>query len=162
VWILPPTLLMGATFPAIVDALEALRIPHARRAMSRFYALNLAGAVLGALAGPYLAFPALGLRGTLLLACAGDALAGAAALWMASRLRARTVRRKAEARAPLALRPVLLAVAFLSGFLFFGLEVAWTHLMGAALGNSVYVFAAMLALVLMGLGLGGALATALF
>ncbi len=167
VWILPPTFLMGASFPAIVNALEEMRVPQPRRAMSRFYALNLAGAFLGALLGPYVFFPALGLRGTLLLTCGVDAAAGLAALGLAARrARARTVAAgTASAGAPEAPAgeriPFLLAVGLFSGFLFFGLEVVWTHLIGAVLGNSIYAFAAMLALVLAGLGIGGALSTRL-
>lgn len=166
VWILPPTFLMGASFPAIVNALEEMRIPQPRRAMSRFYALNLAGAFLGALLGPYLFFPALGLKGTLLLTCCVDAAAGLAALGLARRTRVRRAAAGPGLAGPAEERggeriPFLLAVGLFSGFLFFGLEVVWTHLIGAVLGNSIYAFAAMLALVLGGLGIGGALSTRL-
>jgi spermidine synthase len=57
---------------------------------------------------------------------------------------------------------LLVGIAALSGFVFFALEVVWTHLVGTVLGNSVYAFAAMLAAVLVGLGLGGALTTLRF
>ena len=175
-WVVPPTVAMGATFPAVVDALEALRAPQPRRAMSRFYALNLAGAAAGALAGPYLVFPALGLRGTLLLCAVVDALAALAALWLFSRLRRKQAWMEARAPAasvtealpnaarpaPSALPVLLFVVAGGSGFLSFGLEVVWTHLIAAVLGNSVYAFAAMLALVLLGLLVGSMAATRLF
>ena len=175
-WVVPPTVAMGATFPAVVDALEALRAPQPRRMMSRFYALNLAGAAAGALAGPYLVFPALGLRGTLLVCALVDALAALAALWLLRRLRPRQAwaqaRKeparpvtdslpKAAANTP-SLPLLLFAVAAGSGFLSFGLEVVWTHLIAAVLGNSIYAFAAMLALVLLGLLAGSLLATRLF
>lgn len=56
----------------------------------------------------------------------------------------------------------LFAISFVSGALSFGLEVLWTHLIAAVLGNSVYAFAGMLFFVLLGVWLGGLLATTLF
>ena len=168
VWILPPTLLMGATFPAVVDVLEQWRVPKPRRAMAAFYSLNLLGAVLGALLGPYWAFPGWGLSGTLVFTFVVDATAAAVA-WLIATAAPRRAAFAGAAEAPpvLAAPPApvpraLLALACLSGFLFFALEVLWTHLLAVVIGTSVYAFAAMLAIVLAGLGLGGALATVLF
>ncbi len=173
-WILPPTILMGASFPAVVDALAQLRVPQPRRAVSRFYALNLLGAIAGALLGPFLTFPRWGLYGTLGFTAAADGIAGLGALWLASRLHLRGPEKKismensslpSSRQQPLQKLPAGLSLLALtagaSGFLFFGLEVVWTHLLGAAIGNSVYAFAGMLACVLAGLGLGGALITRL-
>jgi hypothetical protein len=47
-----------------------------------------------------------------------------------------------------------LGIAFVSGALFFALEVIWTHLVGVAIGTSVYAFSLMLFVVLLGLGMG--------
>jgi spermidine synthase len=165
IWILPPTLAMGATFPAIVEALHQFRVPQPRRAMSRFYTLNLIGAILGAMAGPYMVFQYWGITGALGLTFALDALVAVAAFALSHR-QARTMLAGTSDKAPAEVisshhRP-LLGIAFASGFLFFGLEVVWTHLISAVLGNSIYAFAAMLALVLIGLGIGGALSTLLF
>jgi spermidine synthase len=165
-WILPPTLLMGATFPVIVDVLEQWRIPRPRRAMAAFYSLNLLGAILGALLGPYWAFPRWGLDGTLIFTFLVDGTAALIAWGLASGARPRAPR---ESVVPLpggalatATSPVLLGLACLSGFLFFSLEVLWTHLLSVVIGTSVYAFAAVLAIVLVALGLGGWLATVLF
>lgn len=168
IWILPPTMAMGATFPAIVDSLRRLRVPQPRRAMSRFYTLNLGGAILGALAGPYFVFQAWGLTGALGFTFLVDAMVAITAFGLASA-------RKSHSKALPTTNPVeaappssqpfplaLFSVAFASGFIFFGLEVVWTHLIGAVLGNSIYAFAAMLALVLVGLGIGGSLSTLIF
>jgi len=164
-WILPPTFLMGATFPAIVEALEGWRVPQAGRMMSRFYTLNLAGAVLGALLGPYLAFPRWGIDGTLLFTFTIDAIVALAAIRLGLTFR---LRRRSQ-------QPVttdgsgtgrysksawlIIVIGGLSGFSFFSLEVLWIHLFSAAVGNSVYAFAAMLALVLIGLLIGGLIAS---
>jgi spermidine synthase len=158
VWILPPTLLMGASFPSVVAALERWGAEAPRRLMTGFYALNLLGALLGALLGPLVLFPSLGLDGTLFLIAGVDGSAGLLALWLARK----------EPAAVGAVEPAtvvaprhrgLTALAFGSGFLFFALEVLWTHLMSVALGNSVYAFAATLAMVLVGLLLGSAIAS---
>jgi spermidine synthase len=163
-WILPPTLLMGASFPAVVDSLDVMRVPEPKRTMSIFYALNLLGAVLGAVLGPYAAFPWLGVDGTLILGAVIDAGACIAAYRLSLEHGSRVLAVDAGARvakAP-AGAVALLLVSLASGFVLFSLEVLWTHLMGATLGNSVYSFAAMLALVLLGLLLGGVLAARAF
>jgi spermidine synthase len=167
-WILPPTLLMGATFPALVDGLEACRFPSPRRMMALFYSLNVLGAIVGAFAGPFLLFPSLGITSTLLFSGAIDLGVAGTMIRLAQ---SRPYLRKAAA-APGASRAapsfawrgarILLVIGFLSGLLFFALEVVWTHLIAAVLGNSVYAFAAMLFFVLLGLWIGGALATAVF
>ncbi len=167
-WMLPPTLAMGATFPAIADSLALLKIPQPRRAMSQFYSLNLAGAILGTLVGPYLIFPAFGLTGALGLTFITDGVVAGLAYLLSQRRQSVTAVAKIlgpngsqdPSRSTLHLQ--LLSVSFLSGFIFFSLEIVWTHLIAAVMGNSVYAFSAMLALVLMGLGLGGILATLLF
>jgi spermidine synthase len=154
-WILPPALLMGATFPAMVDF-----IAGDRRAVTRFYALNLLGAMLAAAAAPYALFATLGVDKGMLVAGCIDLAVGFIA-WLSaggSRLSAPPSLR-AESREPRAL--FLPAAAFLSGFLFFALEVIWTHLIATVCGNSVYAFAAMLFAVLLGLFAGSGVASRL-
>jgi spermidine synthase len=164
IWILPPTLLMGMTFPVVVDVLERSRVPQPRRAMSRFYALNLVGALGAALLGPYFLLPDLGLGGTLTVTSVIDATAALIAYLLSLGLRLRLP----AGASPVSHAPrtrtsaVVLALAFGSGFLFFSLEVLWTHLIAVTIGSSVYAFAAMLTCVLAGLALGGAASTLLF
>ncbi len=167
-WIVPITFLMGMSFPAIVDALRRLGIPQHQRAMTSFYGVNLAGAVAGAILGPYLLFAQHGVDGTLLVCVCLDL----AVCLVAFRLDAvRPLRRVGAALAGQAWGRgavgvgrvwVLPVVSFLSGLCFFALEVLWTHLIGAVLGNSVYAFSAMLGVVLLGLGLGSLLAAVAF
>jgi spermidine synthase len=166
VWILPPTMLMGASFPAVVDTLESWRVPRAGRFMAGFYTLNLLGAIGGALVGPYVAFPHLGLTGVLLLTFVVDLLAaGVAAFFLRpGRTRVPSVEPSTASvpdATPVDVPLLILGLSCLSGFLFFSLEVLWTHLMTVVIGTSAYAFAAMLALVLLSLGLGGVLATVL-
>ena len=171
-WIVPPTAAMGATFPLMVGALDQLGLAHRQDLVPRFYAFNLLGATLGALAGPYLVFPGLGLRGTLFalvglqsLVCLG---ALAADRGLAPRPWEITESEPTEAT-PAATRDTALPtalsanalpwIAFGSGFLFFGFEVLWTHLAGSVVGTSVYAFGNMLAAVLVALCLAGILAS---
>ena len=161
-WIFPPTFLMGASFPAIVDSIEALRVPTPGAAMARFYSLNVAGAVVAAAAGPYLVFPLLGLDGTLLAAALLDFSVAIVAGRLAShcpvtRTSSGPAAREADESAETVSGSgaLLVTVAAVSGFLFFALEVLWIHLLQVVIGNSVFAFAAMLSTVLAGLGIGG-------
>ncbi len=168
VWILPPTVAMGMTFPAIVGVLERARVPGLHRRMALFYALNLMGAVLGAALAPYLLFPWLGLVGTLWLGAGLEVGVVLTALTLARRW-ARVgqpadlgsgpdwSRALAELRQPATAALVLLAAW--SGFQIFGLEVVWLHLVGSVCGTSVYAFANMLLAVLLGLLAGGFIAS---
>lgn len=171
VWILPPTFLMGATFPAVVASLRDLRSPKPRKTMAVFYALNLLGAVLGSIVGPYIAFPMWGVDGTILFTFFLDGLVFLIAFRLAEKLCIRPtpeivtggnrdmqnfILRNIDMN-----RATLLAVAMISGGIFFSLEVVWTHLLSAVLGNSVYAFAAMLGLVLLGLWIGSILGSKL-
>lgn len=159
-WILPATVPMGASFPAMVDSLEQLDTLEHGKTTARFYSLNLVGAIAGALAGPFLIFPLWGVDGGLLFAACVNLLVALVAYSTARGLasvRPTPKQRKISGESPGSPRlRLILMIAFVSGFLFFALEVLWTHLIGAVLGNSVYAFAAMLAVVLVGLALGGA------
>jgi spermidine synthase len=155
-WILPPTFCMGATFPAIVDVLRE-HVSDARRLITEFYALNILGGTLGAALGPYLIFATIGVDGALLVT-ALDLVVAAIALWLAARLPLYTAGSDPEtvaASEPAGRATILIAISAICGFLFFALEVEWTHLIAAVCGNSVYAFASMLAAVLAGLFLGG-------
>lgn len=162
-WILPITIPMGATFPAVVDGLDVLAAEGARRrsAVSAFYATNLIGAIVAAGAGPWLVFPRLGIDRALMLAASLDGVAALVAWEIAAWQRRQppiAKDAKEEERDPstaVSIAP-LLAVGAVSGFVLFSLEVTWTHLIGTVIGNSVYAFATMLTVVLTGLGLGAA------
>lgn len=162
-WILPPTIMMGATFPAMVDFLSTQ--PDSRRAISSFYALNLLGAMIAAGAAPYFIFATVGLDKALLVAAALDLTVAIAAALLA---RGASVTPVDDSIAEHAVsgsdRRRVIALVFAagcSGFLFFALEVVWTHLIAAVCGNSVYAFAAMLFAVLTGLFIGSAIASRL-
>ena len=158
VWILPPTFAMGATFPAVVGVLRQLRLGRSSHLVPRVYACNLAGATVAALAGPYLVLPTLGLAGTLGAVIAIQGIVALTALAVARGLpRMRPIHRPEIAASTGDSVRVLVMLAFASGFLFFGFEVLWIHLLGTVVGTSVYAFGNMLGAVLFGLFVASAL-----
>ena len=157
--LLPPTILMGATLPAISRWIETT--PTGVSWMGFFYGGNIAGAVLGCLlAGFYLlrvhdvataTFAALALN-------AAVALAG----WGLARITPyATPAPDAHTAAPTITREtrlVYVAIA-LSGMTALGAEVIWTRLLSLLLGATVYTFAIILAVFLTGLGVGSGIAS---
>ncbi len=155
VCLLPPTVLMGASLPAIARWVETT--PRGVSWLGFFYGGNIAGAVLGCLlAGFYLlrvhdtataTFAAAALNGAVALAAAG--------LAAVSPHRAGLGAGQAEqgvAPAP-GVWAVFLAIA-LSGGCALGAEVVWTRLLSLLLGPTVYTFSIILAVFLAGLGMG--------
>jgi len=155
-FLLPPTLLMGGSFPAVLAAARADAARHRRPAL--LYGANTAGAVLGVLAAAFVLIPGVGLAASLRIAAAANLIAAAIALTLALRWPARDVgpassavvtRRGLEPRARLAIGAIALSgCAALLG------EVAWTRGLALAIGSSVYAFALVLAAFLLGIGIG--------
>ena len=155
VCMLPPTMLMGATLPAIARWVETS--PLGLSWLGFFYGANIAGAVFGCLlAGFYLlriydtataTYVAVAIN--LTVAAIALALAAASARYEAP---ADLAQGGAVGRAPRAWA-VHLAIA-LSGMSALGAEVVWTRLLSLLLGGTVYTFALILAVFLIGLGIG--------
>jgi spermidine synthase len=154
VCLLPPTLLMGATLPAISRWVETT--PHGVSWLGFFYGGNIAGAVCGCLlAGFYL----LRVHNTATATYVAASLNGAVAL-MAFGLSV-VAGHAAPAPPPPQDRierlprswAVYVTIA-LSGLAALGAEVVWTRLLSLALGATVYTFSIILAVFLVGLGIG--------
>ncbi len=158
VCLLPPTLLMGATLPAIARRVET--DPEGVSWLGFFYSGNIAGAVFGCLlAGFYLlrvydaataTYVAFALNVT--VAAIALALAAAPARSEATADPAATGSGERAAGA----WAVYLAIA-LSGMAALGAEVVWTRLLSLMLGGTVYTFSLILAVFLIGLGIGSSL-----
>ena len=154
--LLPPTLLMGATLPAIARWVESG--PEGVPWLGFFYGGNTAKAGLGRLlAGFYLlrvfdtataTYVALGIN----MAVAGIALARAGA----ARYEPTAIPEAGVEERPVGRRSVYLAIA-LSGMSALGAEVVWTRLLSLMLGGTVYTFSLILAVFLVGLGIGSSL-----
>jgi len=166
-FLLPPTILMGATLPAIARWVGHSR--HGTASLGFFYAANIAGAVLGCmLAGFYLlrVFDVYVTSGVAVLA---DLLACAGALALA-RTTPRRVEEPEAAAGPAAPPPTeaadtprirVLWVIGLSGLTALGAQVVWTRLLSLYFGGTVYTFSVILAVFLVGLGLGSTAGTRL-
>lgn len=151
--VLPPTILMGGTLPAMTRAFVD-RLAAVGQKLSFLYALNTAGAVLGSLLAGFALIRAFGVHPTLFIAVAANLLVGSAALALA--------RGKSAPAAPADDSPagritwVLFAVG-LSGVASLALEVIWTRILILILGTSTYAFATMLTAFLVGIALGSGL-----
>ena len=152
-----PATAMGATLPILARSLGA-RDPNFGRLMGRLYGWNTLGAVAGALVGEWFLIRLLGVAGTGGAAAGLDFLAAFGA-WLLDR------RQPAIPEAP----PVesrrtsrssgLGAAAFLSGALLLALEVVWFRFLLMFTWATTGTFAVMLAIVLLGIGTGGLLAS---
>jgi spermidine synthase len=160
--LLPPAFLMGGTLPALARALAGDRV-RAPRVVPLLYAVNLAGAVLGAAATGFWLVEHAGLAATMRLAAAADLAVAAAALAASGRF-ATPAAEAAPAGAPAGLdtlaRVALLTGLFASGAVFMLDEVVFTRLLSLAFGVSSYSFTLVLVLCLLGLGIGGFAASA--
>ena len=152
--LLPGTIAMGATLPAMERTLRGLVRPDGFGAM---YAVNTAGAMLGALGAAFWMIPTLGLARTALccggvnLVCAAAALAlpGAGA---SARAPAAFATPPAHANAnPNAPLPVLL---FATGLLAICFELAVVRGLSQLAQNTVYTYALLLSVYLAGTTLG--------
>ena len=148
--VLPIAALMGASFPLIAQALSSEASDTKNWSLA--YSANLAGAVLAALLAPYFIIPAVGLRGVMWLCLAICATVGALVFFRPDVSVNRPPMTPGGSRGSMDWDTrLLLTASFLSGAIFFALEIIWTHLIGAVIGGSVYAFSAMLATVLTGL-----------
>ena len=159
VLLLIPATAMGATLPILAGALSFTE-PRFARVLGMLYGWNTLGAVAGALAGEGFLIERFGVRGTAWCAVTLNVAAVTAALLLSRRFE----RRDDIAAPPPALPHIdgaarrLLAAAFLAGGLLLALEVAWFRLLLLFVYGTSLAFAVMLAVVLLGIGMGGLLA----
>ena len=161
--LLPPTILMGATLPAISRWTAAT--PAGASTVGMLYMANIGGGAFGTMvAGFYL----LRVHDTMVataVAVATNALGAAFAWWLSGRYpytpfsgvgdqpASKTVRTR--------VRTAAYGVAAVSGLTALGAEVVWTRQLSLLFGASVYTFSLILAVFLSGLGLGSLLGSSL-
>jgi spermidine synthase len=159
--LLVPTTLMGMTLPLLSRAAIS-RDGEVGRGAGGLYGVNTLGAVAGCIAAGFALIPALGLTATSGVAAAVNLAVGAVAVAVARRPTGRAAAAAAIAPAPATPLPggVALAMAAFtaSGFTAFGYEVLWTRALEQFVHNSTYAYTAMLAMFLLGIGGGSALA----
>ena len=155
--LLPPTTLMGASLPAVARWLETSR--EGVSWMGLLYGGNTAGAVLGCLLAGFYLLRVADMATATFAAVAINVAVALVSLMLARRtpLRARKsgAAREAAENTAAGYWPVYLTIA-LSGAAALGAEVVWTRLLGLMLGATVYTFSLILAVFLVGLGIGSA------
>jgi len=157
--LLPPTLLMGATLPAISRRLEAT--PAGVSWLGFFYGGNIAGAVFGCLLAGFYLLRVHDMAVATYVAAFINFSVAMLGLGLDAQLPqaepATTVNEPPTTDASVSSFPfrrlVYLAIAF-SGFTALGAEVVWTRLLSLLLGGTVYAFSVILAVFLIGLGIG--------
>ena len=160
--LLPPTILMGASFPVIIRWVE--------RSQSRvswwgfFYGGNTAGAVLGCLLAGFYLLRIYDMATATYVAAAINLVVAAASLAFAASMpengSAFAGTEEVQAAAAGSKWPIYLTIA-LSGACALAAEVVWTRLLGMLLLGTVYVFSIILAVFLTGLAIGSAAGSAL-
>jgi spermidine synthase len=157
VCLLPPTLLMGATLPAIARSIETTRSGVSW--LGFFYGGNIVGAVFGCLLAGFYLLRVYDLAIATYVAAAiniGVAiLALLLAAWIPQPVHA-SEQHAANIPSPAGTWTVYLAIC-LSGLCALGAEVIWTRLLSLLLGGTVYTFSIILAVFLVGLGIGSSL-----
>ena len=148
--LLVPTILMGASLPALARQWETS--PRGVSRLGFLYAANTAGAVAGCvLAGFYLLR-----RYDMYLASYIAVAINLMVALIASALSASSARPRQRESAPGAGTGfrLIYAVIAISGLCALGAEVVWTRLLTLILGATVYAFSIVLAVFLTGLGIG--------
>jgi len=156
--LLPPTILMGASLPAIVRWTEST--PRGESWWGMLYGGNTAGAVFGCLLAGFYILRIYNMATGVFAAVAINLVVAAISFWLARRTPSNSAATASETPDKPAAAPddparwTIYVTIALSGAGALAAEVVWTRLMGMLLGATVYVFSVILAVFLIGLALG--------
>lgn len=149
--LLPPTILMGATLPTISRWVKAT--PEGVSWLGFFYGGNITGGVVGSLTAGFYLLRVYDVFVATLFAAALNATVALAAMLVATRTEYGAQDARTFAPAVSRNRSVFVAIA-ISGFTALGAEVIWTRILSLHFGATVYTFSLILAVFLVGLGIG--------
>ncbi|HEY7169500.1 MAG TPA: fused MFS/spermidine synthase [Vicinamibacterales bacterium] len=162
--LLPPTLLMGATLPAIARWVRTT--PDGVAWLGFFYGGNTAGAVIGSLLAGFYLLSVFDVSVTTYVAVAINVVVAALAFVLAgggvfegTPAASPASPTAADGTAGRDALPVYLAIG-LSGYTALACEVIWTRLLSLSLGATTYTFSLILAVILAGIGLGSSIGSA--
>jgi spermidine synthase len=154
--LLVPTTLMGATLPVLAAALVNSSGSNSN-SVTKLYACNLAGAILGTLAAGFVLLPVLGVRLTIVVAAIMNVTVGVIAILLQRRTQLAISDAREEVAAPMVNQDrgrFWLFAALASGFVTIGTQVSWTRILTMIIGSSTYAFSIVVALFLIGLAAG--------
>ncbi len=174
--LLPPTFLMGASLPAASRWVKATR--RGVSWLGLLYGANIAGAVFGCLLAGFYLLRVFNLTFATCVAAAINAIVAVVSYWLSRNTPLQSADdEQTDAHklalaldsptpqilppAPIIGRATIYITIALSGATALGAEVVWTRLLGLMLGATVYAFSIILAVFLIGLGVGSAIGAAL-
>jgi spermidine synthase len=155
--LLPPTLLMGATLPAISRWIEMT--PKGVSWLGFFYGGNIAGAVFGCLLAGFFLLRVYDITTATYVAASINltvALLGIGVSSLAKYHLLDDQQAQCDVIKVSSSWPVYMTIG-LSGLCALGAEVIWTRLLSLMLGATVYTFSIILAVFLVGLGIGSSI-----
>jgi spermidine synthase len=159
--LLPPTLMMGATLPAVARWVETT--PKGVSWLGFFYGGNIGGAVIGSLFAGFYLLRNYDMAVTTYVAVLLNITVASLGLLLARitthEPAAASATSAAVEHAPGA-RLVYLTIA-ISGMTALSAEVIWTRLLSLLFGATVYTFSLILAVFLVGLGIGSSIGSAM-
>jgi len=157
--LLIPTTLMGATLPVLSAALLNSS-GHSNSSVTKLYACNLLGAIVGTVAAGFVLLPVLGIRTTIVVAAAINSIIGITAVIADRQTKTPTVDSSSEFAETVAETTAAsgknfwFVCALASGFVTISTQVVWTRILSMIIGSSTYAFSIVVALFLMGLAAG--------
>ncbi|MBA2260889.1 MAG: fused MFS/spermidine synthase [Acidobacteria bacterium] len=167
--LLPPTLLMGATLPAISRWVKST--PEGMSWLGFFYGGNIAGGVLGCLVAGFYLLRVHDMAIATYVAVALNVIVAEIALALArvtlyepepaARIRGPRDKIKGPEEPSSAGSWAIYTAIGLSGFTALGSEVLWTRTLSLLFGGTAYTFSLILAVFLFGLGIGSSIGSAL-
>jgi spermidine synthase len=153
--LLPPTLMMGATLPAIARWVETT--PTGVSWLGFFYGGNIGGAVLGSLLAGFYLLRVFNMAVATYVAVFLNVTVASIGLLLARSTHHEPAKEEAgEVKPAPGSRAVYLTIA-LSGMTALSAEVIWTRLLSLIFGATVYTFSLILAVFLVGLGIGSSI-----
>ena len=158
--LLPPTLMMGATLPAIARYVETS--PRGVAWMGFFYGGNIAGAVIGTLLAGFYLLRVYDMVTTTFVAVALNAMVAGLGLVLARTAPYDAADAKPAATPVFAKSAKLVYVAIgMSGLTALASQVVWSRVLSLLFGATVYTFSLILAVFLVGLGIGSSLGSSM-
>jgi spermidine synthase len=157
--LLPPTLLMGATLPALARRVETTS--ESVSWLGFIYGANIAGAAIGCLLAGFYLLREYDVNTATIAAAAINAVVACVALVLASKGRthpipALSAEGRRDSRTTSADATVYVVIG-LSGLCALAAESIWTRMLGLLLGGSVYTLSIILVVFLAGLGVGSSM-----
>jgi len=158
VCLIPPTLLMGATLPAISRWVETT--PRGVSWLGFFYGGNIGGAVVGSLLAGFYLMRVHDIFTTTFVAVVLNMAVSILAFGVSKWTAYAATGAESEAAIATGAWPIYLSIA-LSGLTALACEVIWTRILSLLFGATVYTFSLVLAVFIIGLGIGSTLGSGL-